>query len=67
MRGNLLSVGQEGDQDEGIPGSETQEKNYEAKDLEMGEVLMNRTEVVLVVTSQVKGARPCVPSTEVCL
>lgn len=43
MRGNLLSVGQEGDQDEGIPVSETQEKNYEAKDLEMGEVLMNRS------------------------
>lgn len=43
MRGNLLSVGQEGNQDEGIPGNETQEKNYEAKDLEMGEVLMNRS------------------------
>lgn len=43
MRGNLLSVGQEGDQDEGIPGSETQGKNHEGKDLEMGEVLMNRS------------------------
>lgn len=43
---------------------ETEGQNLEGKDLERWWERCSRTEVVMVVRSQVKGARPCVAETE---